>query len=163
MPNITYKSCYYLFILDYPKKVVIFTCRYFKLSWNTTALSQSNYRNFSCSSIRSKRVKRLAWTLGLHTPESMQLKETTKFQAIVQKQTKVEITAHACIHTGFHCLTEIDQIFHNNYHNIIFNKKKTFWVENWKMVRTKVFFYYFQFLGITQAMRFSAGKSLAIV
>ena len=33
------------------KSFVIFTCRYFKLSWNTTALSQSNYRNFSCSSI----------------------------------------------------------------------------------------------------------------
>ena len=31
---------------------VIFTCRYFKLSWNTTALSQSIYRNFSCSSIK---------------------------------------------------------------------------------------------------------------
>ena len=30
---------------------VIFTCRYFKLSWNTTALSQSYCRNFSCSSI----------------------------------------------------------------------------------------------------------------
>ena len=36
----------------YPQKVVIFTCRYFKLSWNTTALSQSNCRNFSCSSIK---------------------------------------------------------------------------------------------------------------
>ena len=35
----------------YPQKVVIFTCRYFKLSWNTTALSQSNCRNISCSSI----------------------------------------------------------------------------------------------------------------
>ena len=33
------------------KRFVIFTCRYFKLSWNTTALSQSNCRNFSCSSI----------------------------------------------------------------------------------------------------------------
>ena len=33
---------------------VIFTCRYFKLSWNTTALSQSNCRNFSCSSIKSE-------------------------------------------------------------------------------------------------------------
>ena len=32
------------------KRFVIFTCRYFKLSWNTTALSQSNCRNFSCSS-----------------------------------------------------------------------------------------------------------------
>ena len=34
------------------KRFVIFTSRYFKLSWNTTALSQSNCRNFSCSSIR---------------------------------------------------------------------------------------------------------------
>ena len=33
------------------KRFVIFTCRYFKLSWNTTALSQSNCRNFSCSGI----------------------------------------------------------------------------------------------------------------
>ena len=33
------------------KSFVIFTWRYFKLSWNTTALSQSNRRNFSCSSI----------------------------------------------------------------------------------------------------------------
>ena len=33
------------------ERFVIFTCRYFKLSWNTTALSQSNCRNFSCSSI----------------------------------------------------------------------------------------------------------------
>ena len=30
---------------------VIFTCRYFKLRWNTSALSQSNGRNFSGSSI----------------------------------------------------------------------------------------------------------------
>ena len=33
------------------KRFVIFTRRYFKLSWNTTVLSQSNCRNFSCSSI----------------------------------------------------------------------------------------------------------------
>ena len=32
------------------KKFVIFTCRYFKLSWNTTALNQSDCRNLSCSS-----------------------------------------------------------------------------------------------------------------
>ena len=31
------------------KRFVIFICRYFKLSWNITALSQSNGRNFSCS------------------------------------------------------------------------------------------------------------------
>ena len=34
------------------KRFVIFTCRYFRLSWNTTALSQSNCRNLSCSGIR---------------------------------------------------------------------------------------------------------------
>ena len=34
------------------KRFVIFTCRYFKLSWNTPALSQSNCRNFSRSSIK---------------------------------------------------------------------------------------------------------------
>ena len=34
-----------------PKQFVIFTCRYLKLSRNTTALSQSNCRNFSFSSI----------------------------------------------------------------------------------------------------------------
>ena len=34
------------------KRIVISTCRHFKLSWNTTALSQSNRRNFSCSSIK---------------------------------------------------------------------------------------------------------------
>ena len=33
------------------KRFVIFTCRYFKLRWNNTALSQSYCRNFSCSSI----------------------------------------------------------------------------------------------------------------
>ena len=33
------------------KRFVIFTYSYFKLSWNTTALSQSNCRNFSYSSI----------------------------------------------------------------------------------------------------------------
>ena len=33
------------------KSFVIFTRRYFKLSWNTTAMSKSNCRNFSCSRI----------------------------------------------------------------------------------------------------------------
>jgi len=35
------------------KRFVIFTYSYFKLSWNTTALSQSNCRNFSCGSIKT--------------------------------------------------------------------------------------------------------------
>ena len=43
-----------------PNGFVISICRYFKLSWNTAARSQSNYRNFSCSSIKSgKMVKSL--------------------------------------------------------------------------------------------------------
>ena len=33
------------------KRFVIFTCRYFKLSWNTTGLNQPDCRNFSCSCI----------------------------------------------------------------------------------------------------------------
>ena len=51
------------------KGFVIFTCRYFKLSWNTTALSQSNCRNFSCSSINIwmnelySSVRVLSWIL----------------------------------------------------------------------------------------------------
>ena len=38
------------------KRFVIFTCRYFKLSWDTTALSQSNCRNFPCNSIKNEEV-----------------------------------------------------------------------------------------------------------
>ena len=53
---------WYLFMLLFfytttRKRFVIFTCRYFKLSWNTTALSQSNCRNFSCNSIRGEIFK----------------------------------------------------------------------------------------------------------
>ena len=44
-----YLCRYYLFILRPAKRFVIFICRYFKLSWDITALSQSNCRNFSCS------------------------------------------------------------------------------------------------------------------
>ena len=36
------------------KRLEIFTCRYLKLSWNITALSQLNCSNFSCSSIKSE-------------------------------------------------------------------------------------------------------------
>ena len=36
------------------KRSVIFTCRYFNFSWNTTALSQSNCRSFSCNNVKSK-------------------------------------------------------------------------------------------------------------
>ena len=48
----------------YPQKVVIFSCRYFKLSWNTTALSQSNSRNFSWSSINFANENWIGITVG---------------------------------------------------------------------------------------------------
>ena len=46
------------------KSFVIFTSGYFKLSWNTTALSQSNCGNFSCSSITDGTY--YAWHQLLH-------------------------------------------------------------------------------------------------
>ena len=41
---------YYIVYTTTSKRFVIFTCRDFKLSWNTTAPIQSNCRNFSCNS-----------------------------------------------------------------------------------------------------------------
>ena len=52
----------------------------------------------------------------------------------------------ARIHTGFHRLTEIGQVFHNKH--IFNNNSRTFQVEIWKMVCTNVFFS--QFTGIRQ-------------
>ena len=46
------------------KGFVIFTCRYFKLSWNATDLSQSNCRNFSCSSISTVTFSEGGYTLS---------------------------------------------------------------------------------------------------
>ena len=54
MPNITYKIMLLFVYTTTRKSFVIFTCRYFKLSWNINALSQSNCRNLSCSSISVK-------------------------------------------------------------------------------------------------------------
>ena len=48
------------------KRVAIFTCKYFKLSWNTTALSQSNCRNFACSSISRLIVSKQMWIKSLN-------------------------------------------------------------------------------------------------
>ena len=50
------------------KRFVIFTCRYFKLSWNTTALSQSNCKHFSRSSINKEtdQLKPFGWKLALY-------------------------------------------------------------------------------------------------
>ena len=54
--SVIYVKCHVQIVLLFVcitthKAFVIFTRRYFKLSWNTTALSQSNCRNFSSSSI----------------------------------------------------------------------------------------------------------------
>ena len=45
------------------ERFVIFTWRYFNLSWNTTILSQSNCRNFSCSSLKIAIAKCIDLTL----------------------------------------------------------------------------------------------------
>ena len=59
------------------KRFVIFTSRYFKLTWNTTALSQSNCRNFSCSSIKlSNQRNMLQRTLSLYKKELWTERET---------------------------------------------------------------------------------------
>ena len=74
-----YKSCYYLHILSTTRKrIVFFICGCFKLSWNITALSQSNCRHFSCSSIKPV-TNEVDWiapckenqdSLGFWTPRS---------------------------------------------------------------------------------------------
>ena len=48
------------------KRFVIFTCRYFKLSGNTTALSQSNCRIFSWGSLNEEAVVRYPWEFSAH-------------------------------------------------------------------------------------------------
>ena len=46
-------------------RFVIFTCRYFKFNRNTTNLSQSNYRNFSCSGITNRIYQSINWNIVL--------------------------------------------------------------------------------------------------
>ena len=65
------------------KRFVIFTCRYFKLSWNTTALSQSNCRNFSCGSISNKfTVSQLFPLSPVTVPEDFQKVNSVQFPLI---------------------------------------------------------------------------------
>ena len=47
---------------------VIFTCRYSKLSWNTTALRQSNSRNLSCS-ITQEQLRGFQFPQEKHFPD----------------------------------------------------------------------------------------------
>ena len=59
------------------RRFVIFTSRYFKLSWNTTAVSQSNCRNFSCSSITMK--------IWIHYPPILPFKIISQSSGYLQK------------------------------------------------------------------------------
>ena len=94
MPNITYKSCYYLFILlPTIKRFVIFTCRYFKLSWNTTALTQSNCRNFSCSRINTKIIQL--------TSENTSIIETTSFQSKIEAVLRGKLQKQKLLNVAF--------------------------------------------------------------
>ena len=53
------------------KRFVIFTCSYFKLSWNTTALSRSNWRNFSCSRITTEIFHKRKYKMDSSTEQWM--------------------------------------------------------------------------------------------
>ena len=59
------------------KRFVIFTCRYFKLSWYTTVLSQSKCGNFSFSSINNEITVMVivltAWKQNIRMGESQRL------------------------------------------------------------------------------------------
>ena len=70
------------------KGFVIFICRYFKLSWNTTARSQSNRRYFSCGSISMQTLgKKIPynscnsyWTISIDSKICLRLKRKPHIQ-----------------------------------------------------------------------------------
>ena len=85
---------------------VIFTCRYFRLSWNTTALSQSNCRNFSCSSI-IKVIQIQDSTCGLRIPGSgfrilFQENVDSRFQSLAEFRIPVSEALDSGIWNIFH-------------------------------------------------------------
>ena len=61
------------------KRFVIFTCRYFKLSWNTTALSQSHSRNFSCSGIVIL-IRKIYWILIMYSIYILNINSIFKYK-----------------------------------------------------------------------------------
>ena len=72
-----------------------FTCGYFKLSWNTTALSRSNCRNFSCSSIHA--------------------------QTILDKKndvTEIVVQFHASVRIETTCIDETTMYQNNRFHRL---------------------------------------------
>ena len=79
------------------KSFVIFTCRYFKLSWNTAALSQSNCRNFSCSSINPLKC------LCLCTWHKTDLMPALLFEFTIASLTKTELNGYFSINRTICC------------------------------------------------------------
>ena len=75
------------------KRFVIFTCRYFKLSWNTTALPQSNCRNFSCSRINTKIIQL--------TSENTSIIETTSFQSKIEAVLRGKLQKQKLLNVAF--------------------------------------------------------------
>ena len=91
-----------LFVYTTTRKwFVIFTyaCRYFKLSWNTTALSQSNCRNSSCSSIINRTcLRNERFCCYFHLRKSI-----TKTYDFIIRQERIQGTEKASsVHTLFH-------------------------------------------------------------
>ena len=75
------------------KRFVIFKCRYFKLSWNTTALTQSNCRNFSCSRINTKIIQL--------TSENTSIIETTSFQSEIEAVLRGKLQKQKLLNVAF--------------------------------------------------------------
>ena len=65
------------------KRFVIFTCRYFKLSWNSTALSQSNCRNFSCTGISNNLMQIIILLLFLLTMELLSTPQLFAYESVL--------------------------------------------------------------------------------
>ena len=83
------------------KRFVIFKCGYFKLlaSWNTSALSQSNCRNFSCNSIR-------LWIEKIHTVSSLQSRRILKREQWYHFQDKCSPAAFPSFLSFFICFQD---------------------------------------------------------
>ena len=81
------------------KRFVIFTCRYFKLSWNTTALSQSNCRNFSCSSITDKTNFQIVLSKYSVWPFSTVWMLNTRCLTLTDRQKRLQVTSDKILHS----------------------------------------------------------------
>ena len=67
----------------YQQTFVIFTCRHFKLSWNSTALSQSNCRNFSCTGISNNLMQIIILLLFLLRMELLGTPQLFAYESVL--------------------------------------------------------------------------------